>query len=161
MKTTAFITNVTSNTARNELDSHADTCALGSNYIILHYTGRMCGVAPYNSQAYEPQQNIPIVTVVTAYTNQETGKVSIIVINEALWFGENLTKKFLINPNQLRYAGVKVQDNPFDSSLMAITTDNLTIPLLAQGTNIYFETTVPSQHELDKYHHSHFTLDTK
>ena len=45
---------------------------------------------------------------------------------------------------------------------MAITTDDLTIPLvLAQGTNIYFETTAPSQHELDKYPHIHFTLDTE
>ena len=107
LKTIASITNVTTNTARNELDSHADTCALGSNFIILHYTGRVCDVAPYNSQAYEPQRNIPIVTAATAYTNQETGEVSIIVINEALWFGENLTNS-LINPNQLRYTGVKV-----------------------------------------------------
>jgi hypothetical protein len=142
MKTIASITNVTTNTARNELDSHADTCALGSNFIILHYTGRVCDVAPYNSQAYEPQRNIPIVTAATAYTNKETGEVSIIVINEALWFGENL-------------------NNPFNSTPMAITTDDLTIPLLAQGTNIYFETTAPYQHELDKYPHIHFTLDTE
>ena len=49
MKTIASITNVTTNTARNELDSHADRCALGSNFIILHYTGRVCDVAPSRS----------------------------------------------------------------------------------------------------------------
>jgi hypothetical protein len=45
-----------------------------------------------------------------------------------------------------------VQDNPVDSTPMAITTDDLTILLLAQA---------PSQHDLDKYPNIHFTLDTE
>ena len=160
IKSLASISNISTNTARNELDSHADTCALGPNFIILHYTGRVCDVAPYNAQAYEPQRNIPIVTAATAYTDQETGEVFIIVINEALWFGESLTNS-LLNPNQLRYAGIHVQDNPFDSAPLAIATEDVTIPLLTKGTNIYFETTAPSQQELDKYSHIHLTLDTE
>jgi hypothetical protein len=120
----------------------------------------VCDVAPYNAQAYEPQRNIPIVTAATAYTDQETGEVFIIVINEALWFGESLTNS-LLNPNQLRYAGIHVQDNPFDSAPLAIATEDVTIPLLTKGTNIYFETTAPSQQELDKYSHIHLTLDTE
>jgi hypothetical protein len=61
MKTIASITNVTTNTSRNKLDSHTDMCALALNFVILHYTGRVSDVAPYNSQVYEPQRNIPIV----------------------------------------------------------------------------------------------------
>ena len=156
----ASITNLTTNTAQTELDSHADTCALGLNFIILHYTGRVCDVSPYNVQAYEPQRNIPIVTASTAYTDQETGEVFIIVINEALWFGDSLSNS-LINPNQLRFAKVHVQDNPFNSAPLAIATDYLTIQLLTKGTNIYFTTTAPLQQELDKYSHVHLTLDTK
>jgi len=37
----------------------------------------------------------------------------------------------------------------------------LTIPLLTQGTTIYFSTNAPSQHELDKYPHVHLTLDSE
>ncbi len=116
-------------------------------------------MSPYNAQAYEPQRTIPIVTAATAYTDQETGKVFIIVINKALWFGDSLSNS-LINPNQLQFAGVHVQGNPFDSAPLAIATNYLTIPLLTQGTNIYFTTTAPSQQELDKYPHVHLTLDT-
>jgi hypothetical protein len=120
----------------------------------------VCDVSPYNAQAYEPQRNIPIVTAATAYTDQNTGEVFIIVINEALWFGDSLSNS-LINPNQLRFAGVHVQDNPFDSAPLAIATADLTIPLLTQGTTIYFSTNAPSQHELDKYPHVHLTLDSE
>ena len=67
----------------------------------------------------------------------------------------------LINPNQLQYVGVKLQGSPLDSTPMAITADNLTIPLLAQDTNIYFETIAPSEHKLDKCPHIHLTLDTE
>ena len=45
-------------TARCELDSHVDTCAIGSNFVLLHYTGWVCDVAPYNSEAYDPDYNI-------------------------------------------------------------------------------------------------------
>jgi hypothetical protein len=31
-----------------ELDSHADTCALGSNFISLYYTGQQCNVTPFS-----------------------------------------------------------------------------------------------------------------
>ena len=36
-----------------ELDQHADTCCLGSNFILMHDTGRRYEVMPYNT-AYDP-----------------------------------------------------------------------------------------------------------
>ena len=33
--------------ARIECDSHADTCVLGRNFVVLGYTGRKCDVMPY------------------------------------------------------------------------------------------------------------------
>ena len=50
-----------------------------------------------------------------AYIDQQDGQIYILVIHEGLWFGDKLTNS-LINPNQLRYPGVTVQDNPFESN---------------------------------------------
>jgi hypothetical protein len=33
-----------------EFDSHADTRALGGNFVPLAYTGRVCDVPPYNAE---------------------------------------------------------------------------------------------------------------
>ena len=101
--------------ARCELDSHADTCALGSNFIPLYFTGRACDVTPYNSDSYEPERDVPIVSGATAYTCQRSGQTYILVVNEGLWFGEKL-QNTLLNPNQLRFSGVKVADNPFNAA---------------------------------------------
>ena len=85
--------------ARCELDSHADTCALGRNFIPLSYTGRVCDVSPYN-QSYQPEKNVPIITGATAYTCQHTGQTYILIINEGLWLGTKMDHS-LLNPNQL------------------------------------------------------------
>ena len=82
-----------------ELDTHADTCALGRNFTPLSFTGRIC---------------IPIITGATAYTCQESGQTYILVINEGLWLGPKMSHS-LLNPNQMRYNGITVHDNPFDS----------------------------------------------
>jgi hypothetical protein len=101
------------------------------------------------------------VTGATAYTDQATGQVYILVINEGLWSGEKLTNP-LINPNQLRYTGVTVQDNPFHSTeSMAITHDDVVLHLHSHGTTIFFETTTPTPQELDDYPHIILTFDTE
>ncbi len=104
---------------------------------------------------------MPIATGATAYTDQATGQVYILVNNKGLWFGEKLTN-LLINPNQLRYAGVAVQDNPFHlTESMAITHDDVVLHLQSQGTTIFFKTTTPTQQELDNSPHIILTLDTE
>ncbi|KAI2495884.1 Reverse transcriptase (RNA-dependent DNA polymerase) [Fragilaria crotonensis] len=144
-----------------ELDSHTDTCALGSNFVPLHFTGRVCDVSPYNSEAYDAEKNVPIVTAATAYTDQSDGHVYILVIHQGLWFGEKLTHS-LINPNQLRYAGVTVHDNPFDTeNPISISNDIVPIPLSIMGNTLFVESTTPTQHELENSPHVHLTLDTE
>jgi hypothetical protein len=90
----------------------------------------------------------------TAYTDQHTGQVFVLVINEALWFGDRLTNS-LINPNQLRYAGVTVQDNPFHKSEpIAIHHEEVTVPLLLlDGTNLFIQSATPTQSEPDNCPH--------
>ena len=84
---------------RMEMDTHADTCVLGINFVILEYSGRVCDVYPY-SQDYEAIKDIPIVRGATAVQDQDTGETYMLVINEGLWYGNRMHHS-LINPNQL------------------------------------------------------------
>lgn len=146
--------------ARCELDTHADTCALGANFVPLFFTGRVCDVSPYNSNHYEAEKNVPIISGGTAYTCQESGQTYILVINEGLWLGTKMEHS-LLNPNQLRFNGISVQDNPFDTTTpLSIEHDDVTIPLSILGTNIFLNTHTPTQHELDSCPHIHLTSDT-
>ena len=47
------------------MDTQADTCVLGVNFIVLEYTGRVCDVYPY-SQEYDSVKDVPIVKGATA-----------------------------------------------------------------------------------------------
>jgi hypothetical protein len=82
-------------------------------------------------------------------------------VNEGLWFGDKL-QHTLLNPNQLQYSGVLVADNPFNPvEPLSIIHDDVTIPLSISGTNIFIETTTPTQSELDHCPHIHLTCDSK
>ena len=142
---------------RMQLDSHADTVVLGRNCVILAYTGRECDVSPY-SDTYEAIQGVPIVSAATAWTCQSTGETHILVFHEALWMGDVLDHS-LINPNQLRHYGVTVQDNPYHTDQMHIATEDeeFLLPLLSDGTTIYFDTRTPTDQELQEKDHIVFT----
>jgi hypothetical protein len=49
-----------------ELDSHANTCVIGPNCVILEFTDQDVNVSAY-SDHLETMNNVPIVTVATAY----------------------------------------------------------------------------------------------
>ena len=115
-----------------ELDSHADTCVLGCNFMPLSYTGRVCDVSPYNAEHGICEKNVPIVTGATAYTCQSSGQTFILVINEGLWFGSRLSHSLFNHPE-------------------------VTIPLNVTGTIIYLDSHTPTQHELDTCPHIHLT----
>ena len=160
-RTISSLRNKTTQSARCELDSHADTCALGINFIPLHFTGRVCDVTPYNADTYEPERNIPIISGATAWTCQESGQTFILVVNEGLWFGSKL-QSTLLNPNQLRYSGVTVADSPFNpAEPLSIVHEDLAIPLSLQGTTIFMTTMTPTQLELDTCPHIHLTCDSE
>ena len=58
-----------------ELDSHADTCVLGINFVILEYSGRVCDVYPYSSE-YNAIKDVPIVKGATAkYKTSSLGRL--------------------------------------------------------------------------------------
>ena len=53
--------------SRTELDSHADTTALGRNAVVLEYTDRECTVSPY-AETYDAIPQVPIVRGATGIT---------------------------------------------------------------------------------------------
>jgi hypothetical protein len=79
------------------MDTHADTCVLGINFIVLGYSGRVCDVYPY-SQEYDAVKDVPIVRGATAVQDQDTGETHIMIINKGLWYGNRMNHS-LINPN--------------------------------------------------------------
>ena len=129
-----------------ELDTHADTTVLHSNCVVLLYTGKECEVSPYSSE-YKAVQNIPVVTGATVWTNPTDGTAYLLVFHESLWMGDKLDHT-LVNPNQLRAYGVSVQDNPFDTKPLPITTNDVSVKSYSEGTIICGDTRTPTESEL-------------
>ena len=72
------------------MDSHANTTVLGSNCVVLAYTGKECEVSPY-ADKYDAIRNIPVVMGATVWTNSQDGAPILLVFNEALWMGTDYT----------------------------------------------------------------------
>ena len=145
-----------SGVGRCELDSHADTGCAGADCFIESTRDEMVSVYPFSSES-NAVANIPIGTVVYAVDDPETGKTVLLVMHEQLIFGDRLPMS-LLNPNQLRSFGVKVQDVPkqFEkSSSHSLEVPRkgqgevaLKLPLEMRGIISYFDVRKPSPEEL-------------
>jgi hypothetical protein len=69
---------------RLELDTLADTYVAEANTVTLDLTRNHVCVTPFCDKEYEPITEIPIATVATAYDCPYTGRVWVLIINEAL-----------------------------------------------------------------------------
>ena len=116
---------------RIELGMHADTTVLGSNFVVLSYTGKECEVSPYSSE-YEAVWNVPVVTGARVWINTTDGTAYLLIFYESLWMGDKLDHT-LVNLNQLRACGVSVQDNAFNTKPLSITTDDVSVELYLEG----------------------------
>ena len=133
---------------RIELDTHANTTVLGSNCVILSYTGKECEVSPYSSQ-YEAIWDVPVVTGATVWTNVTDGTAYLLIFHESLWVGDKLDHT-LVNPNQLWAYGVNIQDNHFYAKPLSITSDDASVELYSEGTIICGDTRTPTESELSQ-----------
>lgn len=137
------------------MDSNADTCCLGTNFVILEYTQRVAEVYAYDKDL--PPTTVPIVSGATAFDCPLTGTTYIIVVNEALYYGERLDHS-LFNPNQIRQYGIPLWDNPFDPAHeLGIELHETHVPLSTKGTKLYFTSRAPTDRELNTCHHIHLT----
>jgi hypothetical protein len=108
------------------------------------------------SDNYAAIKDVPIATVAMIWEDPKNGKVWMLVFHEALYFGSKV-KESLLCPNQMRDAGIKIEDVPiqFDtSSSHSIKVDGtLEIPLEMHGIISYIKKTqLPTDEELDRYH---------
>jgi hypothetical protein len=135
---------------KSELDSHADTCVAGANAVPLWYTDAKVSTSTFIGE-YMPLENIPIATVATAWDSPMDGSTIILVINEALYFGDRMDHSLLC-PNQLRDFGLIVNDvlkrYDADSSHSIIIPGQIELPLKMQGVISYLETRKPTDEEL-------------
>ena len=136
-----------------ELDSHADTCVAGSNFVLLEDPHKHVTVHPYSDE-YKPIDNVPIATVGTVWVSPKDGRPYLLIVNEALYFGERL-KHSLLCPNQMRAYGVDVNDCPrqFDkrsTHSIEVKEHGLSIPLELLGIASAFPTHKPSDKEVDE-----------
>ena len=143
-----------------ECDSHADTCVLGMNFIVLMYSGRECDVMAF-TDSVGGVTNVPIVSGGTVWQCPETGECFLLIIHEALWMPDQMPDT-LINPNQLRSEGVVCQDNAWVDRLYikASTEDDsqeITIPMTLEGNNVTFRTRTPCEDEIHSLRRIHLT----
>ena len=138
--------------AENECDTNADTCCLGKNFVILEYTQRTADVYAYMKDI-EPIVGVPIVSGATAWDDPDTEQTYILVINEGLYYGNQMDHS-LINPNQIRDYGIPLWDNAYDKSrngeLSIELDESLTVRMRTQGTKILFESRSPTKLEMQE-----------
>lgn len=147
-------------TMNNEADTNADTCCLDSNFVVLLYTSTTVDVYPYN-KSYEPIRSVPIVSGATVYHHPYIGRSCILIVNEALYYGPRLNHS-LINPNQVRHNGNGFWDNPFDHThdlSIELHEYNMVLPLEYKGTILIFNTSTPTEHELNTLPHMVLTSE--
>jgi hypothetical protein len=101
---------------RTSLDSYADTCCAGPNFKVMEMSEEKVNVFPF-SEKLSAVKDIPIATVATIWEDPHTGEMWLLIIHEALYFGQSLQESLLC-PNQLQSHGIKVNNKPvqFDPS---------------------------------------------
>ena len=88
-------------------------------------------------------------TFLLSWEHAVDGTAYLLIFNESLWMGDKLDHT-LVNPNQLQAYGVNVQDNPFDTKPLSITTDEASVELYLEGTIICGDTRTPTEPELSQ-----------
>jgi hypothetical protein len=139
-----------------ELDSHADTCGVNHVAKVLEIYGQVAQVSGF-AESMTPLQDIPIVKAALAYDMPETGEVIVLIINQALYFGDALSN-VLLNPNQLQLNNITVDYVPKHLSTklthsIIINEENFTIPLKLNGIISYFNARTPTNDEINNCSH--------
>ena len=133
--------------ADTDVDNHADTHVFGKNFRPIYFTSEVCSVAPFLDE-YQEQEDVQICTAATAFDTTH-GETIILRFGQGLWFG-NRMEKSLLNPNQCRFFGIPVCDDPTDPyrQIGISAPDDMFIPFEMRGTTCSFTTRRPSDEEL-------------
>ena len=140
---------------RTELDSHADTCVVGANALILREHERRVSVTGYD---HSRPKTYKIVDAVVGHEDPETGEEYMLVINQAIYIPG--LKHNLLCPMQLRMNDVSVNETPkfclsdpteTDHAILVNRSqeDRMIIPLSLEGVTSYFPTFKPSKEQYE------------
>jgi hypothetical protein len=149
---------------RAKLDSHADTCGVNNVAYIIEYLGQVAEVYGF-SKSMNAMQDVPIVKAAVAYDDHITGETLILVINQALYFGSQLSH-ILLNQNQMRAHGLTVKDCPKhllkgkSKHAIILEEKDYEIPLKLHGIMSYFDVLTPTKQELLNCIHVDITSPT-
>ena len=147
--------------ANIEVDNHADTCYLGSNFRPAFITDQICEDQPYHTN-YEAIKNVQVVSGSTTYDDFLTGRTFILTTHQALWFGSTM-KNSLISLNQIRTNGIPLCDDHFDPNKklgMEVFIDfgeEIHIPFVLDGIFCAIKTRVPTDNEMKSCMHIDLT----
>ena len=86
----------------------------------------------------------------TVWTDDE-GNEYLLVGDEMLWFGTTL-ENLLINPNQIHYYGISINDKPFNSNELGIDVEELSILFDTTGMVVHFDSCVPTEWATTHFH---------
>jgi hypothetical protein len=147
------------------MDYHADTCCIGKNSTVLYSHNRTVNVSPF-LDSLETADSVPIVTAATAYDDKIMAKTYILIVHEALYFGDKLEHN-LLNLFQCRLNGINIKECPHildptasdDSHLILFPNEELKIPLLLNGILSYFPSRRPTKEEFERCPHIELTPD--
>ena len=137
-----------------ELDSHADTTAVGKECVVLADTGNTVTVEGFG-KSIGNITDVPIVTAAAAYDDPHDGKTYLLVFNQVLYIPD--LDVHLINPYQLRDQGLTVNEIPLQlltpeqrtSQCHSIISDDpsMHLRMTLKGTTSGFTMRTPTEEE--------------
>lgn len=141
---------------RSKLDSHADTCGVNIVAKALEYYGAVAEVSGFVN-SMDAITDAPIVKAAVAYEDLNTGETFVLDIDQALYFGDQLTH-ILLNPNQMKIHGIIVDEVPtslYPSLTHSITSkeEDFKILLSLRGIISYFPVHTPTEYEIENSQH--------
>ena len=152
--------------AKTRLDSHAITPVVGYNSYVWRDTGKTVNVNGF-TKALGQLSSVPIVDAMIVYECPYTGKSYLMMINNALYVGENPDN--YISPFILREAGIEVDTtaklhckNPsIANHSMYFTEDDLRVHFNITGIVSYFMSRKPTPEEINELPVLYLTPDNQ
>jgi hypothetical protein len=132
---------------------------------VLYLHNRTVNVSPF-LDSLETANSVPIVTATIAYDDEIAAKTYIIIVQQALYFGEKLEHN-LLNPFQCRLNGIDIKEcprmldptTPDGSQSILFPNKELKIPLMLNGIVSYFPSRRPTKEEFKRCPHIKLTLN--
>ena len=142
--------------SRTELDSHADSAVVGRNALILSGPQKTVSVSGF-TKSLGLRKSIPVVNAAVLHTCDMTGKMTVLLLHNALHFEE--MESNLIPPFLMREAGLIVDECPKFQAIkptlrhhsIYCPESKLLMPFNLRGIISYLPTRLPTSEEVREH----------